>query len=206
MLRQTLRTLGVVDYREIDNDGREFDYISWNKFGLVSIDLSRMKQAGNGLIADIDFEAGDCLVGYEGRVKRYDPTLSTLTTSHDLSIPDMKEYVIRGFHTEKDFLRRVDEQGNSRLLNAGSMANDAEGSRYYGHKPTHSNNSRKEAIDRECVPTYIRDLNTNIGKRLPKLVYLIADRDIPKGDEITWSYDCGQHRDGYWSTITAHLR
>ena len=199
------RNIPRVNYANQESDGidcRIFQHLNWEKYGLVEVGVSSLDSGMSGLIALTDFNAGDVITGYEGKIiEPKEGELRDLST-HDSVIPESHR-VIRGYRIPKHWSRLdVGDGGPSRLVNVGCMANDAQGGKYLfpDRKLTHINNATRESVDRECIKKRFLEINTNVGPGISKMnpQYLIADANIAKGKEILRSYGAS-----YWKPMVA---
>lgn len=196
-VRRSSRTAGRIQSYTEPSECDEFSELNWSRYGKVECKISTIENAGYGLFANVNIKTGDVLTGYEGKVQMFDPR-TTQQGSHDMALPTLngKQLVIRG--AKRDKLVALED---GRIVNAGAIANDAYGSLFYTGKTNNSNNAATLTMPASCVPKTIPNTdiglpNTNSGKKTPYRVFLVAEQDLKKGEEILWSY--GKY---YWDRL-----
>ena len=198
----------------------------WFKYGLVEVKNSVLipEIQMNGLFATIDFNIGDVIVGYEGQIMQQKQTDRIQDTLYDIAFVFenkydnqkyqniRQKYVIRGYKSSEEWkffpiteeYKKIknevdvaipDSKHIQRYINVGCMVNDA-------HNTEKKSNADCLSVDRRYVPRYILDNNTNTMQssqkylKMIKPLYIVAKRNIKKGDEILWKYG-----KSYWDKI-----
>ena len=113
--------------------------------------------------------------------------------SHDAELPGKSELVIRGARYSNDMVFATSKD-ELRLVNGGSIANDAYGTMVYTKRLTHVNNTMRTEVATKCVPDGIPNTNSKTG--IPERLFLISTRDLAEGEEILTSYG-----KSYWDQV-----
>ena len=162
-----------------------------NTFGKVEIKQSGVPNAGLGIFAGVDFQKDDVITEYAGQV--LDPTGSANSErNYDLTIPGEKTFVLRGYTSEQLMQKLKVEtmvKGSRKMVRyAGQIANTC----FPCDKDVQTQNAEYQSLH---VPRKTSGVGARINhiqalnkKRFPRM-FVVAKRDIQKGQEIFTFYD-----------------
>ena len=189
-----------VRYNGDTDPSMDYANLVWRSYGLVEVRQSSIPGAGNGLFTTASIPSNFVLTGLEGRVSPFNPQTDHVEGSHDAALPremGKPELVIRGARYSNDMVFATSKD-ELRLVNGGSIANDAYGTMVYTKRLTHVNNSIRTEVATACVPDGIP--NTNSGqKSISERLFLVSTRELAKGEEILSSY--GKN---YWDQVQSY--
>ena len=160
-------------------------------FGKVEIKTSGIPNAGLGIFAGVDFQKDDVITEYAGQV--LDPTGSPNNErNYDLTIPGENTFVLRGYISEKLMQKlkvKTMEKGSRKMARyAGQIANTC----FPCKNENQTQNAEYQALNvprkASGVGARINDIQMLNKTRFPRM-FVVAKRDIQKGQEIFTFYD-----------------